>query len=160
MMLQFTADNEKKFQDVLTRYPVKKAALLPTLWLAQEQWGYLTEENMAYVAERLELHASEVMNTATFYTMYYKKPVGKYHVQVCTNLSCWLRGSDRVMAYCERKLGIKCGETREDQQFTLDHVECLASCGTAPMMQVNESYYEDLTPHKLDQLLEKWEADR
>lgn len=159
-MLQFNPDNEKKFLDVLSRYPVKKAALLPVLYIAQDQWGFLNEENMTYVAQRLELHASEVMNTATFYTMYNKGPIGKYHVQVCTNLSCYLRGADKVMKYCERKLGIQCGETRSDGQFTLGHAECLASCGTAPMMQVGDNYFEDLTPGKLDALFDKWEADK
>lgn len=161
MTLSFTEQNEKRFTDVLTRYPAdhKKAALLPALWIAQGQWGHLTDEIMTYVAERLDLQPSEVMSTATFYTMFYKKPVGKHHVQVCTNLSCWLRGSDKLMAHLEARLGIQCGETTEDGQFTLDHVECLASCGTAPMMQVDDKYYEDLTAAKVDELLGKWRKD-
>ncbi len=157
-MLQFTPDNEKILNEVLARYPVKKAALLPVLHLAQRQWGQITPEIMSYVASRLDVHDSEVMNTFTFYTMFRKKAVGKHHIQVCTNLSCYLRGSDELMHLIERKLGIKVGESTADGQFTLDHVECLASCGTAPMMQVNDSYYEDLTKEKVEQLLDKWSA--
>lgn len=156
MSLAFTEKSERRFQEVLGRYPVKKAALMPALYIAQEQWGWLSEEVMEYVAERLELHPSEVTNTATFYTMFRKKPVGKHHVQVCTNLSCYLRGADEVMDRISRRLGIGPGETTADGQVTLDHVECLASCGTAPMMQVNDRYIEDLTPKKVDALIDEW----
>lgn len=156
MALAYDQDKERSFQQLLTRYPTKKAALLPALQLAQRQWGYLSLEVMEYVAGRLELAPAEVRNTATFYTMFKKEPVGKYHVQVCTNLSCYLRGADEVMALCEKKLGVHAGHTTEDGLFTLDHVECLASCGTAPMMQVNDDYYENLTPKAVEGLLEKW----
>ena len=114
---------------------------------------------MTYVAERLGVAAAEVMNTATFYTMLRKKPVGKFHIQVCTNLSCYLRGSDELMGLLEKNLDIKCGQTTDDGCFTLDHVECLASCGTAPMMQVNDDYYENLTPGLVEELLSKWRRE-
>ncbi len=158
MAVAFTEDNEKAFQEVLSRYPAerKRAALLPTLHLAQAQFGYLSEEVQTFVAERLELQPSEVMNTVTFYTMFRKKPCGRFHVQVCTNLSCYLRGSDELVSLLEEELDLKCGGSSEDGLFTLDHVECLASCGTAPMMQVNEDYHEDLTPTKVRELIETW----
>jgi len=161
MSLAFNDKNEQAFQLILAKFPPdrKKAALLPTLHLAQRQFGWLSDEVQMYIAERLELAASEVMNTVTFYTMFNKKPVGKYHVQVCTNLSCYLRGADQLMSLCERELGIKCGETSEDGRFTLSHVECLASCGTAPMMQVNDDYHENLTPVTASALLDGWKGE-
>ncbi len=156
MALAYDSGNEQKFQELLRRYPEKRAALLPALRLAQGQWNYLSDEVMTYVAGRLELEPAEVRNTATFYTMFRKKPVGKFHVQVCTNIACFLRGSDELMHHCEKKLGIHHGETTEDGLFTLDHVECLAACGTAPMMQVNDDYYENLTVASVDKLIDGW----
>ena len=158
MSLSFTEENEQEFLAVVARYPEthKRAALLPVLWIAQRQWGWLREEVMVYVAERLELTPAEVMNTATFYTLFNKQEIGKHHIQVCTNLSCWLRGSDEIVNACKKKLGIGFGETTDDGKFTLNHVECLASCGTAPMMQVNDSYYEDLTPDGVNKLIDEW----
>ncbi|MFT5433894.1 MAG: NADH-quinone oxidoreductase E subunit [Myxococcota bacterium] len=157
MVQGFSPENEQKFQILLARYPQKKAALIPALRIAQEQWDYLTEEVMTYVAGRLEVEPSEVMNTATFYTMLKKKPVGRFHIQVCTNLSCYLRGSDEMMTYIGTRLGLRPGETSADGRFTLDHVECLASCGTAPMMQVNDDYHENLGPKQVEALIAGWE---
>lgn len=155
MALAFTEENEKTFLGILSRYPAdrKRAALLPTLHLAQRQFGWLSLEVQEYVASRLELTSAEVMNTVTFYTMFRKKACGRYHVQVCTNLSCYLRGSDELMSQLEGLLGTKAGGTSEDGRFTLDHVECLASCGTAPMMQINDDYHENLTPARVEALV-------
>ncbi len=155
--ITFTPDSEAQFQKVVVRYPEKKAALLPALWIAQRQFGWLSEDVMAYVADRLGLFPAEVKSTATFYSMFYKKPMGRFHVQVCTNLSCYLRGSDELLHRCERRMGIHPGETTADGRFSLDYVECLGSCGTAPMMQVNDDFHEDLTFAKLDALLDQWE---
>lgn len=161
MTLIFTEKNEKQFQTVVARYPSdhKRAALLPVLWIAQRQWGYLSHEVMTYVAERLELHPSEVMNTATFYTLFNKEAVGQFHIQVCTNLSCWLRGSDDIVNTCKEKLGIDVGETTPDGKFTLNHVECLASCGTAPMMQVNDQYHENLSCDQVATMIDTWSKE-
>ena len=156
MSVAFNEENEKQLQRLLGRYPQKRGALLPVLWLAQQQFGWLSPEVLDYVALRLELFPADVLATATFYTMFYKKPMGKHHVQVCTNLSCYLRGSDELLHTCEKKLGIHVGQTTEDGQFSLDHVECLGSCGTAPMMQVNKDYYENLTPAEVEKLLDGW----
>lgn len=136
------------------------AAVLPVLWLAQEQFGWISEEVMHYVAELLAVPFSHILGVVTFYTMFNKKPVGKYHIQVCANVSCMLRGSDNLVEHLERELGVRVGETTPDQIFTLDEVECLGSCGTAPMMQVNDDYYDNLTPEKIDRLLDKFKNQK
>jgi len=149
----FTEENLRKVEAIKSRYPNQMAALLPVLWLAQEQFGWISEEVMRYVAGLLDVPFSHVSGVVTFYTMFNKKPVGRYHIQICANISCMLRGSDNLVEHLERKLGIKAGETTPDKIFTLDEVECLGSCGTAPMMQVNDDYYENLDAAKVDQLL-------
>lgn len=155
MALQFSEATLAKYRDLLTRYPQRQAALLPTLWLAQQEFGWLSEEALAYVADLMELPAARVAGVASFYTMYYKQPVGKYHLQVCRTLSCALRGSNDITGCIEKHLGIKVGETTADGKFTLSEVECLASCGTAPMLQLNEDYVENLTVESTIELLEK-----
>jgi NADH-quinone oxidoreductase subunit E len=157
MAVHFTPENEATFQDLLTRYPHKQAALVPTLYLAQKQHGWLDAEVMEYVASRLDLPPSHVMNTATFYTLLYKRPVGKYVLHVCTNVSCYLRGCDGVLAALEARLGIRAGETTPDGLFTLEPTECVASCGTAPVMQVNLDFRENLTPAKAVAIIDELE---
>jgi NADH-quinone oxidoreductase E subunit len=152
----FTEENLRKVEEIKRRYPQQMAAVLPVLWLAQEQFGWISEEVMHYVAELLDVPFSHILGVVTFYTMYNKKPVGKYHIQVCANVSCMLRGSDNLVEHLEKKLGIKIGETTTDKMFTLDEVECLGSCGTAPMMQVNDDYYDGLTTKKIDHLLDEF----
>ena len=132
------------------------AMLLPVLWIAQEQFGWISEEAMHYVAGLLNLPYEHVLGVVTFYTMFNRKPVGKYHIQVCANVSCMLKGSDNIVEHLEKKLGVKTGETTPDRLFTLSEVECLGSCGTAPMMQVNNDYYENLTAAEVDRLLEQF----
>ncbi len=149
----FTEENLRKVEEIKKRYPTQMAAVLPVLWLAQQQFGWISEEVMRYVAGLLEVPFDHILGVVTFYTMYNKKPVGKYHIQVCGNVSCMLRGSDNLVEHLERKLGVKAGETTPDKMFTLDEVECLGSCGTAPMMQVNDDYYDNLTAEKVDRLL-------
>lgn len=148
MALQFSPENEARLADLLGRYPNKLAALIPTLYLAQTQWGHLTPEVMAYVAERLEVPPSQVLHTATFYTMLRKKPVGRFHVEVCANVSCFLRGCDAIVDALKDELGVGVGETTADGLFTLSEVECLAACGTAPALQVNWAYHENMTPDR------------
>jgi NADH-quinone oxidoreductase E subunit len=152
----FTQENLHRVEEIKKRYPKPMAALLPVLWVAQEQFGWISEETMHYVGELLGLPFNHVLGVVTFYTMYNKKPVGKYNIQFCGNISCMLRGADNLIEHLEHKLGIKVGETTSDGMFTLKEVECLGSCGTAPMMQVNNDYYEDLTAEKLDNLLEEF----
>ena len=159
MALQFSAATLARYRETVARYPERQAALLPTLWLAQQEFGWLSEEALAYVAELMELPPARVAGVASFYTMYYKKPVGKYHLQVCRTLSCALRGAADITACIERRLGIEVGQTTADEKFTLSEVECLASCGTAPMLQLNEDYIEDLTVEKTLELIDRLEKE-
>ncbi|HSR34869.1 MAG TPA: NADH-quinone oxidoreductase subunit NuoE [Anaerolineae bacterium] len=136
-------------------YPDPQSALLPALYLAQQDYGgWLPEAAFDEVAAVMELPATKVAAVATFYTMLNKKPVGKHLIQVCTNISCSLLGAEHLLAYLSRKLAIGVGETTVDGQFTLMEVECLGSCGTAPMMQVDDKYYENLTEEKIDGILQ------
>jgi len=143
----------KEIEEIAKRYPVRRSAVMPALYVVQREYGYITEEGMKEVAQILGLRPVQVYEIATFYTMYNKKPVGKYHIQVCTNVSCSLLGAEHIVDYLSRKLGIKVKETTPDRKFTLSTVECLGSCGTAPMMQINDTYYEDLTEQKIDEIL-------
>jgi NADH-quinone oxidoreductase E subunit len=147
----------QKIRDLANKYPQRRSALIPSLYLAQEEVGYLSPDAMRDVAQMFELSPNEVSEVASFYTMLYKKPVGKYVIQVCTNISCMLSRSEEIMAHLEKRLGIKPGETSPDRRFTLIEVECLGSCGTAPVVQINEDYHENLTPEKLDQILDSLE---
>ena len=154
MSIDFSAATESRFQGLLARYPKKEAALIPALYLAQVEYGYLTLEALEYVAKRLDMPPAVVLNTATFYTMLYKKPVGKYHVEVCTNVACFLRGCDAIVEALQKKLGVGLGETTPDKMFTLDEVQCLAACGTAPALQVNRRFHENMTPETAVQLVD------
>ena len=155
MSFSFNDNTETTFQETLKKYPNKQAALLPTLWLAQKQNGHLSLEVQEYVASRLELSPVHVHGVVTFYTMYKEKPTGKFHLQVCRTLSCALNGCEKIINHLGEKHGIKTGEITDDGMFSLEQVECLASCGTGAMMQVNETYLENLTTDKVDQILEK-----
>ncbi len=140
--------------DILSRYPVKRSAVLPLLWLAQREWGWLPSAAMRLVAETVGLAESEGFGVATFYTMFNLQPVGRHHLQVCMTLSCSLMGADRLYAHLSRKLGIGHGETTADGRFTLRKVECLAACGRGPCMQVGFDYHDNLTESNVDALLE------
>jgi len=142
-----------EIEQILSRYPVKRSALIPLLYVAQRDKGHVTEEAMTEIARLLKLTPPQVYETITFYTMFNLKPVGKFHIQVCKSLMCALVGSDTIIGWIKTKLGISPGETTTDGLFTLSAVECLASCGTAPMMQINDDYYERLTEEKLDRIL-------
>jgi NADH-quinone oxidoreductase E subunit len=139
--------------DILARYPVKRSALIPLLYVAQRDQGYVTEAAMQEIAALLKLTPPQVYETITFYTMFNLKPVGKFHLQVCKSLMCALVGSDTVIGWIKVKLGIAPGETTTDGLFSLSAVECLAACGSGPMMQINDDYYEQLTEDKLDRIL-------
>ena len=154
---QFSDASMALVQKIIKRYPEgrQKSALLPVLHLAQAEFGgWLSPDTMDYVASILNLKPIEVYEVASFYTMYNLRPVGKCLLEVCRTGPCMLRGSDDIIEYLEEKLGIKDGETTPDGMFTLKTVECLASCGTAPMMQVGQHYMEDLTCEKLDGILD------
>ncbi len=145
---------EKKVDGIVTRYPVTKAALLPVLWEVQHHKGWIDGESEEWVGNRLGVSAAHVHGCVTFYTMYKQRPSGRYHIQVCTTLSCMLRGCDELVEHLEKKLAIKVGQTTPDGKFSLVRVECLGSCGTAPMFQLNDDYHEDLTTETVDRLLD------
>lgn len=143
----------KEIKDITTRYPTKRSCVMPALYVIQKEYGYITEEGMREVARILGVRPVLVFEVSTFYTMYNKRPVGKYHVQVCTNIACSLLRGEHIVKVISRKLGIKVRETTPDKKFTLSTVECLGSCGTAPMMQVNDRYYENLNDAKVEEIL-------
>jgi len=144
-----------EFERLLTRYPDKEAVILPVLHLAQREFGHLSDEAILYVAGLLGVSPAKINGVATFYTMYNRKPVGKYHVQICRNIACSLLGAEHLIEHVAGKLGVKPGGTTPDGKFTLSQVECLGSCGTAPVMQINDDYYENLTEASIDAILEK-----
>ncbi|MBK9263885.1 MAG: NADH-quinone oxidoreductase subunit NuoE [Polyangiaceae bacterium] len=148
-------EREKHVEEILARYPNPKAACIPVLHVCQEQNGWISEEVMQFVADRLSLSTAHVKGVVTFYTLFNKEPVGKHQVWVCRTLSCALRGSDEILHHCENRLGISPGQTTKDGKVTLRTAECLASCGTAPMMQVDKDYYENLTTAEVDRILDR-----
>lgn len=151
----FTEENLKKLEELKKKYPDTKSLTLPTLWLAQEQFGWISEEIMRYIADLLQVSFNHVYSVASFYTMYNKKPIGKYHIQVCTNISCQLLGAENIVNHICKKLNVQLGNTTSDGKFTIVEVECLGACGGAPAMQINDDYYEKLTPEKVDNILSK-----
>ena len=151
--MKFLEKYKDEIADILSRYPVRRSALIPLLYVAQRDQGYVTESAMQEIAYLLRLTPPQVYETITFYTMFNLKPVGTFHIQVCKSLMCALVGSDTVIEWIKAKLGIGPGESTADGLFSLSVVECLAACGTGPMMQINEDYYEQLTENKLDRIL-------
>ena len=153
MEFKFTQENLERINNEIQKYPLKKPAVMATLYIAQEQNGYISNEVIKEVAEILEMTAEEVLGVVTFYTMYHQKPMGKNHIQVCTNVSCMLRGGYEIWNQVKEKLGIDNMGVTGDQKFSLEEVECMGSCGTAPMIAVNEDYYENLTQEKVEELI-------
>lgn len=150
---------QNEVNEILSRYPVKRSALLPLLNLAQREEGFVSEPAMREIAKVLDLTPPQVFDTVTFYTMFHLKPIGKFHLQVCKSLMCALVGSDDVVGWIQKKLGILPGQTTPDHLYTLSVVECLGSCGTGPMMQVNDDYYEQLSEEKVERILEDLQRD-
>lgn len=146
-------DIKQRIDAMRAHLPTEQALLLPLLHEMQEKAGWISREAMAEAAKFLQIPLARVVEVATFYTMYNKEPVGKLHLQVCTNVSCFLRGADQLVACLEKRLGVHSGETTADGRYTLTEVECLASCGTAPVMQVNKDYYENLDEASLERLM-------
>jgi len=150
----YGADFEQRVDRIVARYPEPRAALLPVLWECHREKGWIEAKSEIWVAERLGTTPAHVHGAVTFYTMYKQRPMGRHHIQVCTTLSCMLRGSDELLAHLKDKLGIGEGETTPDGKFSLVRVECLGSCGTAPMLQLNDDYHENLTLEQVDALLD------
>jgi len=157
-MIKFSEEKLAKVSEIIARYPQgkQKSALLPVLHMAQDEFGgWLSADTMDYVASLLQLEPIEVYEVATFYSMYNLKPVGRYLFEVCQTGPCMVNGSDNIIEYIGKKLGIKPGETTADGLFTLKTVECLGACGYAPMMQLGKHYREHLTPEKVDAIIEE-----
>jgi NADH-quinone oxidoreductase E subunit len=153
--VEFSPEAKKRYDALLERYPTKEAVLLPVLHLAQEEWGWISPEAIVYIAGLLDLTPSTVLGVVSFYNMYNTKPVGKYYVQVCTNLSCMVRRAYDIYDHLHEKLHVGPNGITADGKFSLTEVECLGSCGTAPVVQVNNDYHEDMTIEKMDELLSR-----
>ena len=153
--LEWPEQAKAEAAEAIARYPVKRSAVLPLLWIAQRTWGWVPPAALKLVARSLELDETEVFGIATFYTMFNLRPVGRHHIQVCMTLSCSLMGADRLFRHLEHRLGIGHGETTPDGRFTLRRVECLAACGGGPCLQAGFEYHENLDEAKVDALLEK-----
>lgn len=150
----FTNEEIIEIEKIVKRYPQKQAALMPVLYLVQEKEGYISDDSIREVSSVLQVPEVDIKGVVSFYEMFHEHPKGKYLVQVCTNVSCMLCNSKNIMSLVESKLGIKCGETTKDQKFTLEEVECLGSCGTAPVISVNNRYYENMNEQKLKDLFD------
>ncbi|MFO7181760.1 MAG: NAD(P)H-dependent oxidoreductase subunit E [Pseudomonadota bacterium] len=156
MAFALSAERERELEEIVSRYPNRMAACIPVLHFCQEQNGnWVSDEVIEYVARKLDLSTAHVKGVVTFYTLFNQKPVGKHQVWVCRTLSCALRGADRILEHCEKRLGCRAGETSPDGKVTLRTAECLASCGTGPMMQVDKRYYENLTIEEVDRVLDR-----
>lgn len=155
--LSLTTDQERRIDEIIARYPTRRAACLPALHVCQEIVGWISPEAIDYVAQRLGMSTSEVHGVVTFYTMYHQAPVGKHVLWVCRTLSCDLRGGKTIQEHAEKRLGCHVGETSSDGQWTLKKAECLAACGYAPMVQIDDKFYENLTPAKLDEVMDRIE---
>ena len=146
---------EQKFTTLLSRYPVKRSALIPMMMYAQDYFGFLSDELLTDIARRLDLNITEVTETLAYYSMLRRKPVGRYHIQVCTNISCMLRGGNELFEHVQKRLGIGNKQVSESGTFSLEEVECIGACTGAPAMQVNFDYYENLDPEKVDVIFEQ-----
>lgn len=149
----FSEANETKLNEIISHYPVKRSAVLPALYIAQEEHGYVTDDDVRYIAERLGMRVNEVEEVVTFYTMYSRQPIGKHKLQVCRTLSCMLLGAEEITEHISEKLGVEVGETTADGRFTLQEVECLGFCDLAPCLQVNFDYHEKVTKASVDDII-------
>ncbi|HEY7351903.1 MAG TPA: NAD(P)H-dependent oxidoreductase subunit E [Terriglobales bacterium] len=156
--MRFSEKFESRFTQMLMHYPTKRSVLVPTLLFAQDEVGFLSDEVIAEIAQRLELTVLDVHNVISYYSMLTTKPRGKFNVQVCTNISCLLRGADDLMKHCEKKLGIAHKGVTPDGVFSLEEVECIGGCSWAPAVQVNYDFHENLTTEKMDKVLEQYRS--
>ncbi|MFA3781534.1 NADH-quinone oxidoreductase subunit NuoE [Melioribacteraceae bacterium 4301-Me] len=154
MSFKFTEENLARIEESKKKYPTSLAAIMDTIYIAQEQNKYISQEVMEEIANVLQVKPVDVLGVVHFYTMYYTKPMGKYHIQVCTNVSCMLRGAYEIWEQVKNKLGIDNMGVTQDGKFSLEEVECMGACGYAPMIAINEDYYENLTKEKVNQILD------
>jgi NADH-quinone oxidoreductase subunit E len=154
--MRFSEAFEQRFREMLTHYPTKRSVLVPTLLFAQDEVGFLSDEVIREIARRVELSELEVRNVISYYSMLTTKPRGKYNVQVCTNIACLLTGGEEILDHCRTRLGIREKQTTPDGLFSLEEVECIGACSWAPAVQVNYDFHENLTPEKMDQVLDQY----
>ncbi len=154
----FSPELAARFDRLVTLYPVKRSALVPMLLYAQDEIGYISDAVIAEVAERIGITELDVRNVVSYYSLMRTKPVGKYHVQVCTNIACMLRGGNELLHHCSKRLGIGHKQTTPDGLFSLEEVECIGSCSWAPAVQVNYDYHENLTLETMDKVLDEYRA--
>jgi NADH-quinone oxidoreductase subunit E len=154
----FSPELAARFDKLVTLYPVRRSALIPMLLYAQDEIGCLSDAAIAEIAHRLEITTLDVRNVLTYYSMLRTKPVGKFNVQVCTNISCMLRGGQELFEHCERRLGISHKQTTPDGVFSLEEVECIGACSWAPAVQVNYDFHDNLTPETMDKVLEQYRS--
>jgi len=159
-MARFTTDSEATAREIISRYPRPKSALIPLLHLAQEQDGFVADDAMEHIAELVGVTPAEVLGTCSFYEMFKREPVGKYLINVCTNISCQIMGGYELLEHAEESLGIKAGSTTPDGMFTIEDVECIAACTEAPCLQVNYRYFYKVTPDDADALLDDLQHGR
>jgi NADH-quinone oxidoreductase E subunit len=159
-MIEFSEEAKRRYKRILSHYPDKRAALVPVLALAQREFGgWISQEVAEYVGALMGYPPSDVLSVATFYTLLHTKPVGKYHLEICRNVSCWLMGANACMDEAKRVLGVQAQQITPDGKFSWNFTECLASCGTGPAMQVGDRYFEDLTPARLGEIIENLRND-
>lgn len=156
--MELKAQTLKTIDAVIAQYPEKRSATLPLMHIVQEELGYISNEAVEWIAEKLEIEPINVFSVLSFYPMFRTKPIGKKHVKVCRTLSCALKGGHKVCQKLQEKLGCKLGETSEDGEYTIEFVECIASCGTAPVVQVNETLHENITPAEAEAFAEKLQS--
>jgi len=147
---------DKFFDEKMKEYPTKRSFLVPMLLYTQDELGYLTDEAIAHIAKKTELTELEVRNVISYYSLLHTRPMGKYHVQVCTNISCMLRGGEELLEHCKERLGIGHKQVTPDRIFSLEEVECIGACSWAPAVQVNYDFHENLTPDAMDIVLERY----
>jgi NADH-quinone oxidoreductase subunit E len=156
--MNFSDEFEKRYAEMVGHYPTKRSILVPSLLYAQDEVGYLSDEVIAELARRCELTELEVRNVISYYSMLRTKPAGKYNVQVCTNISCLIRGGEEIYEHCKEKLGIRHKQVTKDGMFSLEEVECIGACSWAPAMQVNYDFHENLTDEGVDKILADYKA--
>ena len=156
--MKFSDEFEQRFSEMIGHYPTKRSVLVPTLLYAQDEVGFLSDEVVREIAGRLDLTEIEVRNVISYYSLLTTKPRGKYNVQVCTNIACMLRGAEELFTHCKKKLGIGHKGTTPDGIFTLEEVECIGACSWAPAIQVNYVFHENLTPEKLNDVLDQYKS--
>lgn len=152
--VEFSAEELDEIERLKGLYPSSKSAIMPVLWMAQKKWGWLSQEVMTYVGNIMDLPYAHVYGVSSFYTMYFKKPMGRNHIQVCTNVSCLLRGGESLYNRVSARLGIGHNQRTADGSHSLEEVECMGACGGAPMIAVNEEYFENVTLDGLEGILD------